>query len=237
MAAQNIGDAPAKTFAELLSGPLVDIFVGSDKRHWALHRNLLAYHSHYFSTELNGNAGKAAVKSGQIELQDVEPAAFELLVKWLYQGKIDDVSNIPLERKWDYAEACQNLYLLCDKIQLLQLKNIAIDQFRKGCNEAGLVPAPEEMKPVYEKTLPSSPFRNLVSRIAARQIMDPENEKDVTSYRECFESHPDFAIDVICAIKHGSGSMLYDDPTEGDNCLFHEHQNGDKCGRIKKRKG
>lgn len=208
---------------------MVDIFVGRQKRHWALHRNLLAYHSKYFSTELNGDAAKTNTKSGQIELPDVEPAAFELLVKWLYQGKIDDVSNIPLERKWDYAEACQNLYLLCDKIQLCQLRNIAIDQFRKGCNEAGLVPNPEEMKPIYDKTPPSSPFRKLISRMAARQIMDPESEKDVRSYRICIEGNPDFAIDVICAIKDGSGGKLYEDPTDGDGCAFHEHQNGDKC--------
>lgn len=212
---------------------MVDIFVGKEKRHWALHRNLLAYHSSYFSTELNGNASVTSAKSGEIELPDVEPAAFELLVKWLYQGKIDDVSNIPMERKWDYAEACQNLYLLCDKIQLCQLKNIAIDQFRKGCHEAGLVPAPEEMKPIYDKTPPSSPFRKLVSRMAARQIMDPASDKDVTSYRLCIESNADFAIDVICAIKAGSGGKLYDDPTDGDGCVFHEHQNGDKCRKGK----
>ena len=169
-----------------------------------------------------------------MELADSEPAAFELLVKWLYQGKIDDVSDMPLERKWDYAEACQNLYLLCDKLQLPQLKNIAIDQFRKGCNEAGVVPNPEEMKPVYEKTPPSSPFRKLVSRIAARQIMDPESDKDVATYRQCFESNPDFAIDVIVAIKQGSGGALYEDPTDGDACVFHEHQNGDKCKRPKR---
>ena len=36
-----------------------------------------------------------------------DPRAFELLVKWLYQGEIDDVTHMPLDRKWDYADACQ----------------------------------------------------------------------------------------------------------------------------------
>lgn len=163
-----------------------------------------------------------------------DPGAFELLVKWLYQGKIDDVSSMPMEKKWDYADACQKLYILCDKIQMSQLKNFAIDQFRKGCNEAGLVPGPEEMKPIYEKTPPLSPFRKLVSKIAARQIMDPDSENDASTYRECFESNPDFAVDVVNAIKDGTGGKLLDDPTEADFCAYHEHENGQNCKRPSK---
>ena len=153
-------------------------------------------------------------KDISVELFDDDPKAFALLIQWLYQGKIDNVSNMPLDKKWDFAEACQKLYLLCDKIDLPQLKNLAIDQFRKGCNEAGLVPGPEEMRPVYERTPPSSPFRKLISKIAARQIMDPESEGDASTYRQCFERSPDFAIDVVNAIKAGTGGSLFQDPTE-----------------------
>ena len=39
--------------------------------------------------------------------QEDDPRAFELLVKWLYQGKIDNVSDMPLDKKWDYADSCQ----------------------------------------------------------------------------------------------------------------------------------
>ncbi|MCJ1229484.1 hypothetical protein MMC12_006151 [Toensbergia leucococca] len=180
MATTNIGDATAKTFAELLSGPMMDIYVGKSKRHWSLHRNLLCHHSTYFQDNF-GEEHKN--KTGKLELLDQDPRAFELLVKWLYQGKIDDVSDMPMDKKWDYADACQKLYLLCDKINLPQLKNFAIDQFRKGCFEAGLVPGPEEMKPIYDNTPPSSPFRRLVSRIAARQIMDPDSQNDAGTYR------------------------------------------------------
>lgn len=168
-------------------------------------------------------------KDVSVELFDDDPRAFELLVKWLYQGKIDNVSDMPMDKKWGFADACQQLYILCDKINLPQLKNLAIDQFRKGCNEAGLVPGPEEMKPVYDKTPSSSPFRKLVSKIAARQIMDPESESDASTYRKCFEGSPDFAIDVINAIKAGAGGCLFQDPTEEDGCCYHEHALGQRC--------
>ena len=150
----------------------------------------------------------------------------------MYQGQIQDVSNIEMERKWDYAETCQNLYFLCEKLQIPLLRNIAIDQFRKGCNEAGLVPGPDEMKPVYAKTPVGSPFRRLVSKIAARQIMDPGQEKDASSYRAVFDGNADFAVDVINAIKDGAGGSLFDDPTEGSSCRYHEHENGESCHKT-----
>ncbi|MCJ1313914.1 hypothetical protein MMC25_007594 [Agyrium rufum] len=212
--------------SRLLSGPLVDIYVGPDRRHWSLHRNLLVHHSTYFESHFPDEAKK---KGGRHELPDVDPKAFELLVKWLYQGRMEDVSAMPDDKKWDHAEACQNLYILCEFIGLPALKNLAIDQFRKGCNEAGLVPGPEESKPVYDRMPAGSPFRRLVSKIAARQIMDPESEKDASTYKMCFEGSPDFAIDVINAIREGTGGVLFDDPTEEPACNYHLHDNGQRC--------
>lgn len=234
MPIENIADAPAKTFAELLSGPLIDLYIGETQRHWALHRNLLCYHAHYFDENLVVNGEQKMIKDGRIDLPDEDAAAFEVLVKWLYQGRIEDVSSMPVEKKWDYAFTCQKLYLLCEKIGMQELKNIAIDQFRRGCHEARLVPGPDEIKPIYEKTTPTSPFRKLVSKIAARQIMDPDGKQGAATYKACFEATPDFAIDVINAIKDGSGGALFDDPTEGNSCRYHEHENGDTCHKSVK---
>lgn len=219
-------DQPKPVRSRLLSGPLVDIYVGASKRHWCLHRNLLCHHSIYFKDHA---VGEDKQKAATVELLDDDPRAFELLVKWLYQGRIDDVSNMPIEKKWDYADACQKLYVLCDKLILPQLKNFAIDQFRKGCFQAGLVPGPEEMKAIYDTTPPLSPFRKLASKIAARQIMAPDSQDDAGIYKPCFEENPDFAIDVINAIRQGAGGILLGDPTEGGGCTYHEHQNGERC--------
>lgn len=204
----------------------MDVYVGHSKRHWCLHRDLLCYHTPFFRSQ---SPTEEKEKPSKVELLEEDPRAFELLVKWLYQGKIDDVSDLPMERKWDYADACQKLYVLCDKIKMPQLKNIAIDQFRKGCYEAGLVPGPEEIKLIYETTTPRSPMRTLVSQIAARQIMDPESESDAGTYRICFEASADFAIDVIDAIRQGTGTRLFQDPTEDTGCFYHEHETSQLC--------
>ncbi|KAF2675600.1 hypothetical protein K458DRAFT_411110 [Lentithecium fluviatile CBS 122367] len=211
----------------LLSGPMLDVYVGASKRHWALHRNLLCHHSELLEAELHGNGQK----QDKLELPDHDPTGFELLVKWLYQGKLDDVSDMAdANQKYDYAVSCHKLYLLCDRFDMPQLKNVAMDQYRKGLNQAELVPDADEIDEIYRQSPVGSPFRRLMTRIAARQIMDPGSERDVETYRQCFESNSDFAIEMVKAIKHGTGGMLFDDPTEtGNECEYHDHDAGPNC--------
>lgn len=237
--------AYAKSLRErLLSGPTVDIYVGHEKRHWSLHRNLLCYHSEYLKAELqySPNSTPKSKNNGapehlRLDLTDDDPAGFELLVKWLYQGRIEDVASLSDEQeKYNYAVACQKLHILCDRFEMPKLKNIAIDQYRKGLGQAGLVPDADELDAIYRSSARNSPFRRLMVKIAARQIMDPDNEKDAESYRLCFEQNPDFAIDLVNAVKWGTGGVLFDDPTVGTDCEFHDHENGPNCHNKGKKK-
>lgn len=234
----------------LLSGPLLEIHVGPEPKRWHIHLNLLCHHSTFFrdaklgyingeektlrngDTELK-NDGAQEMKDYKLDLSDEDPAAFRVLVKWLYQGQIDHVSTMPSDQKWNYTYTCQNLYLLARRLSIPTLGNLAIDQFRQGCNITRLVPGAEEIRPIYARTPPESPFRKLVSRIAARQIMDPDVERDAGCYKEVFKDHPDFAVDVLNAIREGTGGSPLDDPNEGNGCRYHEHSNGDSNGCVK----
>jgi len=218
---------------------MIDVYVGEARRHWALHYNLLCHHSERLESELHTEGEKRKEK---LELPDHDPAGFELLVKWLYQGKLDDVSDLAdANQKYEYAVSCHKLYLLCDRFEMVQLKNVAMDQYRKGLNQAELVPDAEEIDEIYRKSPAASPFRRLMTQIAARQIMDPENDRDVETYRQCFENNPDFAIDLVKAIKDGTGGTLLDDPTDaGHECAYHDHEDGPNChikGKGKQKQG
>lgn len=219
----------------LLSGPTVDFFIGPERQQWSIHRNLLCHHSPYFEAEFLNNE----VPKQKLDLPDENPAGFELLVKWLYQGRLDDMGNMTDEKKYDYSVACHKLYMLCDKFDL-PLKNEAIDRYRQGLREAQLVPDAEEINDIYRSSPVGSPFRKLMAQIAARQIMDPDTDKDADSYRRCFEDNTDFAVDMINAIKSGTGGMLFDDPTDGNLCDYHDHSDGQNChvkgkGKLKPR--
>ena len=210
---------------------MISVNVGPTKRQWTLHRNLLSHHTNFFEDDIARNGETEA----SVELLDDDPSAFEMLVKYMYQGRIDDVADVPGEKKWAHAEVCQKLYILCDRLGLSQLKNCAIDQFRKACFDSGLVPGPEEMTPVYEQTPIGSPFRRLISQIAARQIMDPESDNSALTYKVCFESGQDFAIDLINAIREGTGGTLLKDPTQEVGCFYHEHPDNEVCQQKRKK--
>ncbi len=216
----------------LLSGPLLEITVGSEGKKWHIHHNLLRHHSSFFDEDHLVNGEERRIKDGRVDLMDEDPTAFRVLVKWLYQGQIEDVSKLDKDKKWDYAFACQNLYMLCERIGIRELKNLAIDQFRKGCYETRLVPGADEIRPVYDRLPSDSPFRKLVSRTAARQLMDPDSRRDASIYKECFKAAPDFAVDVLNAIRDGTEGLLLDDPTEGNSCRYHEHENGETCHKT-----
>ena len=140
-------------------------------------------------------------------------------------------------QKCDYAVACNKLYVLCDKFDMVLLKNIAMDRYRRLLNEVQLVPDPDEINDIYRASSAISPFRRLMTNIAARQIMDPEVDKDAESYRRCFENNPDFAVEMVNSIRRLSGGMLFNDPTESDACEYHDHRNGQKCHAKSKPSG
>lgn len=219
----------------LLSGPTVDIYVGPDRKHWSLHKNLLCHHSSYFETEFRGHEvpkREDIPQQNKLELPDDDPIGFELLVKWLYQGRLDgEDAEMTDEKRYDYAVACQKLYQLCDKFDILLLKNLAMDGYRANLNLAQLVPDAEEINEIYRSSPPDSAFRKLMARIAARQIMDPGTEKDAEAYRVCFDGSPDFAVEMVNAIRQMSGGgILFDDPTAGENCgEWHDHRDGSTC--------
>ncbi|KAI7238340.1 hypothetical protein KC330_g2592 [Hortaea werneckii] len=236
VARADINAISARDFAELLSGPLVDIYVGPDKRHWCLHRNLLCHHSSYFETEFEGHeVPKTMMAEGQkLDLPDDDPVGFELLVKWLYQGQLENSLQGTDEQKYEHAVACYKLYLLCEKFDMIKLKNLAMDLYRQGLHEAQLVPDADEINEIYRRAPVGSPFRRLMTNISARQIMDNGARKDAETYRKCFVDNPDFAVDIINAIRSMSGGMLFEDPTRASEaCEYHDHGDGSSCSPNK----
>ncbi|KAI7359775.1 hypothetical protein KC354_g9236 [Hortaea werneckii] len=169
-----------------------------------------------------------------LDLPDDDPIGFELLVKWLYQGQLENSLQGTDEQKYEHAVACYKLYLLCEKFDMIKLKNLAMDLYRQGLHEAQLVPDADEINEIYRRAPVGSPFRRLMTNISARQIMDNGARKDAETYRKCFVDNPDFAVDMINAIRSMSGGMLFEDPTRASEaCQYHDHGDGSSCSENK----
>ncbi|KAI7161458.1 hypothetical protein KC316_g12109 [Hortaea werneckii] len=170
----------------------------------------------------------------KLDLPDDDPIGFELLVKWLYQGQLENSLEGTDQQKYEHAVACYKLYLLCEKFDMIKLKNLAMDLYRQGLHEAQLVPDADEINEIYRRAPVGSPFRRLMTNISARQIMDNGARKDAETYRKCFVDNPDFAVDMINAIRLMSGGMLFEDPTRASEaCQYHDHGDGSSCSPNK----
>lgn len=70
----------------------VIIFVGPERKRYLIHKTLLTNQSEYFDKALNGPFKEADEQS--IYLEEETPAAFDLLVGWLYQNSIPVVGPL-----------------------------------------------------------------------------------------------------------------------------------------------
>lgn len=62
------------------------IYIGPERKRYLIHKDLLTKQSEFFDRALNGKFKEAEENS--IYLEEESPAAFDLLVGWLYQGRI-----------------------------------------------------------------------------------------------------------------------------------------------------
>ncbi|PVH86916.1 hypothetical protein DL98DRAFT_582234 [Cadophora sp. DSE1049] len=76
---------------KLMSGPRVDVYVGKDKKHYSLPKDLLCYHSTYFDRCFNGEFKEA--KESKLELLEDDVEDFEILLEYLLRGslQLDDI--------------------------------------------------------------------------------------------------------------------------------------------------
>ena len=63
---------------------MVDIYVGRDRHHYKVHKDILCKKLNYFQVKFSEEGA-----SDSTELPDATPEAFHLLVKWVYGADLE----------------------------------------------------------------------------------------------------------------------------------------------------
>ena len=71
----------------LIHGAIVTIYVGAEKKPFAIHKDLICQYSKYFNAAFNGRFEEAENKAANMD--DVEPWVFAIFVSWLYTQQLD----------------------------------------------------------------------------------------------------------------------------------------------------
>ncbi|KAL8665869.1 MAG: hypothetical protein Q9168_007613 [Polycauliona sp. 1 TL-2023] len=112
-----------KPFSEFLTGPIVTVLVGPDRKAYKIHRDLLCDRSSHFRAAFLSQFQEA--QTSVIELPEDDETAFKLFILWLYGST--EFGNPSTQYLKDYIQ------VLCfaQRILLPELHNDCIDVIRR----------------------------------------------------------------------------------------------------------
>ncbi|KAH0378260.1 hypothetical protein KCU92_g8812, partial [Aureobasidium melanogenum] len=200
---------------------LVTIEVGSEKKKFVIHKDLLTFYSDFFRGAFNGSFIEAA--EGKLSLPDVEVPIFDIFNQFLYTGRLADGEGHTLR-----SNTLIKLWLFGDRFIVPCLQNSAIDALDKKFHMTHSLPT-RFNKLIWENTLPSALLRKYMLDIV---VYMADVEVILSSGNEEYWTH-EALVDLAKALfnKQVVGDVDNDYPTmpKRDRCYYHVHAEGEKC--------
>ncbi|KAI4849945.1 hypothetical protein E4T44_01687 [Aureobasidium sp. EXF-8845] len=196
------------------NGAYITVEVGSNKKKYIMHKDLLVYYSDYFRAAFNGCFREAT--DGKITLLDECEHIFEIFNQFVYSRRITD--GVGHKLSW---ETLIETWLFGDKHMVPALQNALMDaMLEEGRAERSMPTA--LIAGVWEKTLPSSPLRRyMLDRTVYCMTFD--------TFRTCEHRYPREAlVDVIGTYANKDSTKKLRFPSRG-KCYYHVHKEGEKC--------
>ena len=212
-------------------GPTALVRVGPSQMSFRLPQALLCRQSDFFHTTFH--SGFKEANEASMSLPDVDPSTFATVVKWMYQGHLNDLKGI---RKSDYCEEIGQieaaakhrqrlhhlfeLYYLAEKLLMepleVQICKLLQDLMVPGRETWTL--APRTILNAFEKTsfTAKSPLWGFICDELANQLGGGLG-RPIEDYQECFDKIPGLAVKVMkeAQRRQGYGFYLPDESDEG----------------------
>lgn len=200
----------------------VTIVIGSAKKSFVVHKELLVFYSDYFRAAFNGSFVEATEK--KITLLDVKQQVFDHFHAWLYTRKLASEDDKPLE--WHHLI---NLWAFGDRFQVPMLQNCVMDELlTKERREAGY-PLSLTMS-AYKKTAKGSPLRKAMIGLWAYETELDNDKGGLTT----FEHDRFFTLEILADLVVELDSARRNKVPHGkapkrDKCFYHVHGKDEHC--------
>ncbi|KAG9524966.1 hypothetical protein KCV07_g1424, partial [Aureobasidium melanogenum] len=200
---------------------IVTVEIGTEKKAFHIHKDLLTYYSDYFRGALNGSFVEAT--KGKISLVDERVDTFDVVNQFVYTRQLSDEADHDLN--W---ELLIRVWIFGDKYLMPCLQNRAMNALIQKNREAKFVPT-LQLKTIYENTLPGSPLRKLVVDLVTYKVGD----MDEVMQRNDDNRWPyEALVDLVKALgakkKEYVGSFRLPEANR-HKCYYHVHQDGEQC--------
>ena len=211
---------------------MVDVFVGTERKKFHLHRDLLCDRSEYFNACFGGDFKEA--KEKELHIPEDNVAGFELFASWLYGAPLKQIED------QDALLPHIALHVLASKLCVERLQNEVMDLIIRFYRvHPGLVEA-QSLGYIYENTSEGDPLRVFSVRLLSWTIVDTNIMELSPDHKILLGLAGDFAVDLTSwLIKSSANSKaksgmsdipeLLEDPRSVSNCNFHKHNSTTAC--------
>ena len=196
------------------------ITVGSQRREFIVHKQILCRSSPYFEKMFNGSFKEAGAASAAFP--EHHPYSFEILLLWIYNGQNASSLLSRSDQKIDWS--ISETYSLADMLQIPSLKDQLVSHLvqdqKRSANLGSLARA-------YSRTPAGCGLRKACSYLVGFMISSnqgPHTDKDIC---EAMRNTPELHDDVIGLLRKYEGKVP--NPRKQSRCYFHEHEQTYSC--------
>ncbi|KAI7541987.1 hypothetical protein KC331_g8240 [Hortaea werneckii] len=193
------GEPKEKPLNELLSHDIVDIYVGPENTHWALHEKLLCHRSPFFRNVFwtNTPTNKGNRQNQTFGLPDDDDVPFRHFVGWLYSD------HVPPPREEKDLTTLIDLYLMGEKWSIPRLTLSVLETIRIFYHDTASWPSLRRVQYVYANSDPDSPLRQLLVSCVARMLVlsPPDGERMPEHWEKALRRNGQLAVDIILCVQ------------------------------------
>ncbi|KAF7931560.1 uncharacterized protein EAE98_004296 [Botrytis deweyae] len=209
----------------------VDLYVGPNRTHYRVHKNILCTKIPYFNKMFNGGFSEASNNSAEFPEDFSE--SFDVLLEWAYSQyhplrPLNRVSPGSVSTNWNTI----NFYLLMDKLCIPDLMNEAMDLMRQFDKDNDFLPSINHGIWVYRRSLPGSKIRLYVlnSLLYAFSLNQEPDLTPMALLMGVVTRETDLTADFLTAVRgQVRGGPKSTNPSAGDGGIYHIHGEGIGC--------
>lgn len=210
-----------------MGSEIVHVFVGKDRKKFAVHKKLICSVSDFFDKAFNGGFKEA--RENSMNLDEDDPLTFAVFLEWLYTTEcVFDMEHRDVTR-------ATTIYSFADKIRCNTFKNFAMDYIQDILHWNHTSFSMEEIKYIFAKTYGTEdePIRKFCGAMLFFNILD--GEKDHEELLNIFHNVPEALREYLkfqTTMDIDSISTQIDPRLRGDDlglgiCEFHIHVKDD----------
>lgn len=222
---------------------MVNIYVGSKRKQYHIHRALLCSTSPVFKAHFGGVETKDPVND--MYLPNHDPRAFEMFLSFLYRKSFPEMlppkpapntsaqSLTAADAHRDNLNILLNLYFLSSDWALPDLQNATFDHISRYVKKSSVLFRFDQIKTIYERTKTSkAPLRRFAVDHFVHSIMKksiPAKIRQTYLRSRITNDNSAFLFEVIEAMIDAKKYPTPADPFTKECCEYHEHPKGERC--------